>query len=63
MQVEKAIDNRALRGIGVAVKNGTVYLSGRVPTTRQRLAATRAAESVDGVKAIENQVSLDSVPD
>jgi general secretion pathway protein A len=63
MQVEKAIDNRALRGIGVSVKNGTVYLRGRVPTTRQRLAATRAAESVDGVKAIENQVSLDSVPD
>ena len=63
LQVEKAIDNRALRGIGVSVKNGTVYLRGRVPTTRQRLAATRAAESVDGVKSIENEIALDTVPD
>jgi osmotically-inducible protein OsmY len=52
-----------LRGIGVSVKNGTVYLRGRVPTTRQRLAATRAAESVDGVKSIENEIALDTVPD
>jgi general secretion pathway protein A len=59
MQVEKAIDNRALRGIGVSVKNGTVYLRGRVPTTRQRLAATRAAQSVPGVNSVENQISLD----
>jgi type II secretory pathway predicted ATPase ExeA len=63
MQVERAIDNRALRGIGVSVKNGTVYLRGRVPTTRQRLAATRAAESVEGVKSIENQIGLDAGPD
>jgi general secretion pathway protein A len=63
MQVERAIDNRALRGIGVSVRNGTVYLRGRVPTTRQRLAATRAAESVEGVKSIENQIGLDTGPD
>ena len=63
LQVERAIDNRALRGIGVSVKNGTVYLRGRVPTTRQRLAATRAAESVEGVKSIENEIALDTVPD
>jgi type II secretory pathway predicted ATPase ExeA len=63
MQVEKAIDNRALRGIGVSVKNGTVYLRGRVPTTRQRLAAQRAAQSVEGVKSIENQIGLDTGPD
>ena len=63
MQVEKAIDNRALRGIGVSVRNGTVYLRGRVPTTRQRLAATRAAQSVPGVKSIENQIGLDAGPD
>ena len=63
MQVEKAIDNRALRGIGVSVKDGTVYLRGRVPTTRQRLAAQRAAQSVDGVKSIENQIGLDTGPD
>jgi general secretion pathway protein A len=63
MQVERAIDNRALRGIGVSVKDGTVYLRGRVPTTRQRLAATRAAQSVEGVKSIENQIGLDTGPD
>jgi general secretion pathway protein A len=63
VQVEKAIDNRALRGIAVSVRNGTAYLRGRVPTPRQRLAATRAAQSVPGVKAVDNQVSLDSEPD
>jgi type II secretory pathway predicted ATPase ExeA len=62
-QIEKAIDNRALRGIGVSVRNGTAYLRGRVPTPRQRLAATRAAQSVPGVKGVENQISLDSMPD
>ena len=63
MQVEKAIDNRALRGISVSVESGTVYLRGRVPTTRQRLAAQRAAQSVEGVKSIENQIGLDTGPD
>jgi general secretion pathway protein A len=63
MQVERAIDNRALRGIGVSVKDGTVYLRGRVPTMRQRLAAQRAAQSVDGVRSIENQIGLDTGPD
>lgn len=63
MQVERAIDNRALRGIGVSVKDGTVYLRGRVPTTRQRLAAQRAAQSVEGVKSVENQIGLDAGPD
>ena len=63
VQVEKAIDNRALRGIAVSVRDGTAYLRGRVATPRQRLAATRAAKSVPGVKAIDNQVSLDSEPD
>jgi general secretion pathway protein A len=63
MQVEKAIDNRALRGISVSVQNGTVYLRGRVPTTRQRLAAQRAAQSVEGVKSIENQIGLDTGPE
>ena len=63
MQVERAIENRALRGISVSVQNGTVYLRGRVPTTRQRLAAQRAAQSVEGVKSIENQIGLDTGPD
>lgn len=63
MQVERAIDNRALRGISVSVENGTVYLRGRVPTTRQRLAAQRAAQSVEGIKSVENQIGLDTGPD
>jgi general secretion pathway protein A len=62
MQVERAIDNRALRGISVSVESGTVYLRGRVPTTRQRLAAQRAAQSVEGVRSIENQIGLDTGP-
>jgi hypothetical protein len=58
LQVQRAISIRAIQGVGVSVRDGTVYLKGRVATPRQRLAATRAARSVEGVKAVDNQIVI-----
>lgn len=58
LQVQRAISIRAIQGVGISVRDGTVYLKGRVATPRQRLAATRAARSVEGVKAVDNQIVI-----
>jgi osmotically-inducible protein OsmY len=39
-------------GIGVAVKNGIVTLSGHIPNYGQKLAAARAAQRVRGVRGV-----------
>jgi len=43
-------------GIGVAVKNGVIALSGHVASYADRWAAQDAAQSVAGVKAIANEL-------
>src|SRR5260370_17335469 len=50
--------------IGVAVKDGAVTLTGRVPAYGQKLAAARAASRVYGVKAVADglQVKLFGEP-
>lgn len=44
--------------IGVAVKNGVVTLSGRVPSYWEKVAAERAAARVAGVKAVANELEV-----
>jgi len=44
--------------IGVAVKNGVVTLSGRVPSYWEKIAAERAAARVAGVKAVANELEV-----
>ena len=44
--------------IGVAVQDGAVTLTGHVSTYAQRLAASRAAERVYGVKAVANDLTV-----
>jgi osmotically-inducible protein OsmY len=44
--------------IGVAVKDGAVTLTGRVPTYGQKLAAARAASRVYGVKAVADDLQV-----
>ena len=44
--------------IGVAVKDGAVTLTGRVPTYGQKLAAARAASRVYGVKAVADELQV-----
>ena len=44
--------------IGVAVNDGIVTLSGRVPSYWEKIAAERAAKRVAGVKAIVNELEV-----
>jgi osmotically-inducible protein OsmY len=44
--------------IGVAVKDGVVTLTGRVPTYLEKMAAARAAARVTGVKAVANELEV-----
>jgi osmotically-inducible protein OsmY len=45
--------------IGVGVKDGAVILSGHVPSYAEKLAAAQAAERVNGVKAVANDLKVD----
>jgi osmotically-inducible protein OsmY len=44
--------------IGVAAKDGAVTLSGYVPSDADKVAAVRAAERVDGVQAVADDVAV-----
>jgi len=55
LQWEPSIDAAV---IGVAVKDGVVTLSGRVPSYDQKMAAARAAARVRGVKAVANELEV-----
>ena len=44
--------------IGVAVKNGVVTLSGRVPSYWEKISTERAAARVSGVKAVANELEV-----
>jgi osmotically-inducible protein OsmY len=44
--------------IGVAIQDGAVTLTGRVPSYAEKLAATRAAERVYGVKVVANDLEV-----
>jgi osmotically-inducible protein OsmY len=44
--------------IGVAVKDGVVALTGRVPSYWEKVAAERAAARVAGVKAVANELEV-----
>jgi osmotically-inducible protein OsmY len=48
--------------IGVAVKDGIVTLTGRVPTYMEKMAAARAAARVTGVKAVANELEIGLLP-
>ena len=45
--------------IGVAVTDGAVTLTGHAATYAQKLAAARAAERVQGVKAVANEIKVE----
>jgi hypothetical protein len=59
-KVYKAIENRAIIGVDVAVINGTAVLEGRVATEQQKEAAERAARSVAGVERVHNRITIGS---
>jgi hypothetical protein len=57
-EVVKAIQNRAIEGVQVSVKNNIVYLEGRVASERQRHAAELAAAGVPGVHGVRNRIGV-----
>ena len=57
-EILKAIHNRAIRGVEVSVRDGTVFLTGQVATEKQKLAAALATRSVPGVKDVRDQVTV-----
>jgi len=59
-EIYRAIHNRAIRGVEVSVREGTVYLTGQVATEKQKLAAAQAARSVPGVKDVRDQIAVNS---
>jgi hyperosmotically inducible protein len=56
----KFVGNDQMKGTDVSVKttDGVVTLTGTAPTADARSAAEAAAKSVDGVKSVDDQVSL-----
>jgi hypothetical protein len=58
IEIYRAIQNRAISGVDVYVKGGTVYLGGRVATLRQKRAAVRAALSVSGVNDVRDRIAV-----
>lgn len=50
-------------GIGVAVKDGVVTLTGHIETFAEKYAASRAVQRVDGVRAIALELDVKLAPD
>jgi type II secretory pathway predicted ATPase ExeA len=59
-EIAAAMRNRAIMGIEASVIDDTVYLDGRVASTRQKNAAERAARGVSGVKKLRNRIVVSS---
>jgi type II secretory pathway predicted ATPase ExeA len=62
-EIYKAIHNRAIRGVEVSVRDGTVYLTGQVASEKQKLAAAQAARSVPGVNEVRDQIAVNAFYD
>ena len=60
--IYKAIASRAITGVEVSVKDGTVFLGGRVATESQKNAAAQAARSVPGVRGIRDEILIKEAP-
>ena len=56
--VKKAFDKSDFRDIRVGVKNGVVRLTGTAPTGARRLEAAVLARSIQGVRAVKDDMHL-----
>ena len=57
-EVKKAFEKADFKDISVEVKNGVVRLTGTVPTGARRLDAAVLARSIQGVRAVKNDLRL-----
>jgi type II secretory pathway predicted ATPase ExeA/osmotically-inducible protein OsmY len=58
-QISKAIENRAIAGVRVTIKDDIVFLDGRVATERQRRAAEEAARETGEVRGVRNRIVIE----
>jgi hyperosmotically inducible periplasmic protein len=58
--VKKAFEKADFKDIGVEVKNGVVRLTGTVPTGPRRLDAAVLARSIQGVRAVKDELRLET---
>jgi hyperosmotically inducible periplasmic protein len=56
--VKKAFEKSDFKDISVEVKNGVVQLTGTIPTGARRLEAAVLARSIDGVRAVKDDLRL-----
>lgn len=61
----KLLDDKRLKDshVSVTTTNGVVALSGAAPTSTAKDAAGEVAQSVDGVKSVDNQIQAPSLAD
>jgi osmotically-inducible protein OsmY len=59
--VKTAFDTHDFKGITVKVKNGVVRLTGTVPTGMRQLEAAVLARSIQGVRAVEDDLRVAAV--
>jgi hypothetical protein len=57
-EVAQSLARAGLAGVTVSVRNGVVYLEGRVDTDQERFRAQSAAQAVPGVRSIRNRVMV-----
>jgi osmotically-inducible protein OsmY len=58
MDVQKAIQNRAIEGVSVNFIDGAVYLDGQVASETQRSLAERAALGVTEGVTVHNRLEI-----
>jgi hyperosmotically inducible protein len=59
-EVKKAFEKADFKDIGVEVKNGVVRLTGTVSTGTRRLEAAVLARSIQGVRAVKDELRLET---
>ena len=59
-EVKKAFEKADFRDIGIEVKNGVVRLTGTVSTGTRRLDAAVLARSIQGVRAVKDELRLET---
>ena len=58
--VKKALEKADFKDIRVEVKNGVVRLMGTVPSGARRLDAAVAARSIEGVRAVKDDLRIET---
>jgi general secretion pathway protein A len=59
IEIQEAIQNRAIEGVSITFLDGTAYLDGEVASERQKFFAEQAALGVPEVAKVENRIKIE----